>query len=158
VKAVQQRYRDEVLSSIPAHITITGSGGVGVFEPEQEDKEAFAVLDAIAAETAPIRASFGKVLRFPNTDIFVFTLEDERPFFSVHARIAKSGLRFKPSPFPFKPHCTLHSRSLLSDADAAELLSLQILDEFTLDTITIHVVDEIPGKHLRQFRLRSHKE
>lgn len=158
VKAVQQRYGDDVLSSIPVHITVAGSTGVGVLDPSQGDHEAFAVLRAIAAETAPIRASFGKVLRFPNTDIFAFTLNDEGPLYSLHERIAKSGLRFKPSQFRFTPHCTIYSRSPVSDADAAELLSLQILGEFTLDMMSLYLVDKIPGRHIRRFKLRGNKE
>ncbi len=157
VKTIQQHYRDEVLCSIPVHITVTGSSGVGVFDPEQEVEEAFDVLDVIAAETAPIRASFGKVLRFPNTDIFALTLEDDVPFFSLHESVAKSGLRFMPSQFPFTPHCTIYSRSPVPDVDAAELLSLQVLGEFTLDMMSLYIVGKIPGKHLRQFKLRGNQ-
>ncbi|HZY44484.1 MAG TPA: 2'-5' RNA ligase family protein, partial [Anaerolineae bacterium] len=104
VMAVRERHRDEFRASLPVEITVVGSSGIGVFDPTQDSAVAFATLDYMAAEIVPIHASFGKVIRFPDTDIFVLTLNDERPFRALHERIAKSGLRFLPNSFPYKPH------------------------------------------------------
>ena len=126
IMAIRERHRDIFRASLPVEITLTGSSGVGVFDAAQDPEAAFARIDAIAVETAPIETSFGKVLRFENTDIFVLTLADERPFHLLHQRLAASGLRFTPSPFPYKPHCTLRSHSPVLEREAAELLALSV--------------------------------
>jgi 2'-5' RNA ligase len=153
VMAIRKRHRDEFRASLPVEISVSGAGGVGVFDPTQDPKEAFGVLETIASETAPIEASFGEVLRFPNTDIFVLTLEDERPFHALHERISRSGLRFKPGVFPYKPHCTLGSRSPISEKEAAELLSLRIIGSFVLDTMSVYMIDELPMTLLHRVKL-----
>jgi 2'-5' RNA ligase len=153
VMAIRKRHRDEFRASLPVEITLIGSSGVGVFDAAQDPKAAFAALDAIAAETAPIQACFGSVLRFPNTDIFVFTLQDESPLRALHERIAKSGLSFTSSPFPFTPHCTLRSRSPVSDEDVAELLSLQVPESFVLDTMSVYMLRMPPAVLLYRVEL-----
>ncbi len=144
VMAIRQRHRDELRSALPVEITMAGSSGIGEFEAGQDPTEVFTILDKIATETAPIHATFGPVRRFPNTDIFVLTLADEHPFRTLHERIAASGIRFRASPFPYTPHCTLRSRSPVSDEDAADLLSVRLADEFTIDTLTVYMLDKLP--------------
>jgi len=153
VMAIRKRHRDEFRASLPIEISVSGSSDVGVFDATQDPKVAFGVLDTIASETAPIHASFGEVLRFPNTDIFVLTLEDETPFHALHERISGSGLRFKPGAFPYKPHCTLRSRSPISKKDTAELLSLRITGSFLLDTMSVYMMDKLPMTLLHRVKL-----
>ncbi len=137
VMAIRVQHRDDLRSALPAEITVAGSSGVGEFEPGQNPDEVFATLDHIARDTAPIEASFGSTLRFPGTDIFVLTLEDEQPFEALHRCIAKSGIRFKSCPFGFMPHCTLTSRSPISDDEANDLLRVRIPGKFVLDTLSV---------------------
>jgi 2'-5' RNA ligase len=144
VMAIRKHHRDIFRASLPVEITLTGSSGVGVFEIAQDPQAAFDRLNAIAANTAPIKATFGKVYRFPNSDIFVLTLDDERPFQALHDEIANSGLSFKPSPFPYKPHCTLRSRSPVSDSEAAELFAVTISGSFILDTLSVYQMRLLP--------------
>jgi 2'-5' RNA ligase len=153
VMAIRERYRDWFRASFPAEITVAGSGGVGVFDSAQDWREAISTLHAIAAATPPIQASFEKVLRFPNTDIFVFALCDESPFRALHERIATSGLRFKPSPFPYTPHCTLYSQSPVSDEVADDLLSLRLPGTFTLDTMSVYMLNRLPCTLLHRMQL-----
>src|SRR5687767_6846001 len=103
---VRKRHRDEFRSSLPVEITVAGSNGVGEVHADQPSEDVFAILTAIAAETSPIEASFGPVDRFPGTQTFFLTVEDEPPFRELHDRIANSRVRFKPCPFPYQPHCT----------------------------------------------------
>jgi len=119
---------------------------------------AFATLDTIAAETAPIEASFGTVRRFPGTDIFVLLLRDEASFHALHQRIATSGLRFERNPFPFEPHCTLRSRSPISEEEAAELLSFRIPGSFVLDTLSVYLLDRLPMTLLHRVKLAGGKK
>lgn len=144
VMAVRKRHRDELRVALPVGITVSGSSGVGEFEAGQDPARVFDILDALAADTSPIRARFGPVRRFSGTDIFVLTLADERPFRSLHQRIASSGILFRASPFPFTPHCTLRSRSPISDEDVIDLLSVRVADGFLLDTLSVYMLDQLP--------------
>jgi 2'-5' RNA ligase len=153
VLAIRRRHRDEFRSALPAEITVAGSSGNGPLEPGQDPEHVLAVIDDIAATTPPIRAEFGPVLRFPGTDIFVFTLRDEVPLRDLHQRIATSGLRFRPSPFPFSPHCTLGSRSPVSDAEADQMLSLTPPGAFILDAVAVYVLAGLPLTTLHRTRL-----
>jgi len=144
VMNIRVQQQDTFRAALPVEITLAGSSGVGVFNEVQDVQEAFVMLDAIASETLPIVASFGKVVRFPNSDIFVLTLIDEQPFRVLHQRIASSSIRFKPSPFPYTPHCTLRSRSPVSEQEANKLLALQVPGTFVIDTMSVYMLDKLP--------------
>lgn len=103
-------------------------------------EDVFSILDAIAAETEPIETSFGRVDRFPETDIFFLTLVDERSFHELHAKIASSPIRFKPCPFPYRPHCTLRDRTPITDDEVADLISVEIPGSFVLDTLSVYAM------------------
>ena len=148
-----RRKHDDYGAKLPVEITVAGSTGVGEFEPGQDPAHVFALLDAIAAATAPIRAHFGAVVRVPNTDIFVLTLADERPFRALHERIAASGIRFQHSPFPYAPHCTLRGSSPVSTEEADELFVLRIADGFILDTLSVYMLDRLPCTRLHRVLL-----
>jgi 2'-5' RNA ligase len=153
VMDIRMRHHDEFRASLPVEITVAGSSGIGVFKATQSSKLAFTILDTIACETAPIEACFGEVYRFPRTDIFVFSLRNEEPFHILHQRIATSGLLFERSPFPFHPHCTLLSRSPVSEEESAELLSLHIPGNFVLDTLSVYMLDKLPMTLLHHIKL-----
>lgn len=150
---IRVQQRDTFRAALPIEITVAGSSGIGVFDETQDEREAFKILDAIAATTSPIHASFKKVIRFPHTDIFVMTLDDEQPFRALHLRIASSPIRFKSSPFPYTPHCTLRSRSPVTEQEVNKLLSLQITGTFVLDTISVYMLDTLPMTCLHRVHL-----
>jgi hypothetical protein len=156
VMSIRRKHRDELGCAVPVEITVAGSSGVGEVEAGQDPTHVFAVLDAIAADTAPICARFVAVMRFPTTDIFVLTLADERPFRALHERVATSGIRFQPSPFPYTPHCTLRSRSPVSATEAAELLSLRITDAFILTILSVYMLDRLSCTLLHRVSLTGH--
>jgi 2'-5' RNA ligase len=150
---IRRHQHDEFRAALPAEITIAGSSGVGVIKAEQKPEVVFSTLQHIAAQTKPIQASFGRVRRFPRTDIFVLTLQDEIPLRELHQRIVASSIRFEPSRFPFQPHCTLRSRSPVSSEEEAELLSFHIPGVFTLDTLSIYLLETLPMTLLYQVKL-----
>lgn len=113
--------------------TITGSSGVGVFERDESPENVFKIVNEIAARFPVIEVSFGEVMRFPNTDIFVLTLKDETPFIELHNSLRQSGIRFTENEFPYKPHCTLRGLSPVTEEEANKLLSLTISEPFQLD-------------------------
>ena len=154
VMAVRVRHRDEFRSSLPVEITIAGSNGVGEFEADQASEDVFALLTAIAAEAKTIEAAFGPVDCFPGTEIFFLTLEDEQPLRALHDRIANSPIRFKPCPFPYRPHCTLRDRTPISDEEVADLLAVEIPGSFVLDTLSVYAMPP-PMQLLHRVRLGS---
>lgn len=137
VMDVRRRHRDDVRIVLPVEVTMTGSSGVGVFAADQDRGTVFAKLDEIAASTAPIKAQFGAVLHWPPS-LYVFSYEHVEPFHALHERLATSGIRFGPTPFPFTPHTTIRSREGANDEERDELLSLQIPGEFCLDTMSVY--------------------
>lgn len=143
---IRKQQKDEFCATLPAEITIAGSSGVGVIKADQEPDLVFSIIEQIATQTAPIRACFRSVIRFPRTDIFVLTLEDEASLRSLHQRIITSAIRFETNRFPFQPHCTLRSRSPVSPEEAAHLLSLSpsSLGSFTLDTLSVYTLEHLP--------------
>lgn len=144
VMDVRRSQKDTFFASLPVEITIAGSNGVGVVETSQDLPEAYSILDRIAADTEPIETAFGPVTRFSGTDIFALTFENEAPFHTLHQRIVKSGIQFRESPHPFQPHCTLRTRTPVSDADARLLMSIRVPGRFTLEEISVCRLDRPP--------------
>jgi hypothetical protein len=75
------------------------------------------------------------------------------PFRLLHERLNTSGIRFGPMPFPFNAHCTLRSRSPVSDEDAAELLALMMPGLFVLDSLSVYMLDGLPMTLLHRVSL-----
>lgn len=153
VMAVRTRHRDEFRMALPIEFTVAGSSGVGVIEKEQDQTSVFGLLRAVAERTPPFAAEFDGALRFDGTDIFVLTLADEAPFQRLHKEIAESGIRFASSPFPYKPHCTLRSRSPIAENDVADLLATRLDGEFTLSTMSVYAMSGLPMERLFSIEL-----
>src|SRR4051812_32480848 len=79
VMAVRQRYCER-LPNIPVELTVAGSSGVGAIRAQLDPADVVARLTRFCAVTPPITAEFGAVVRFPATDIFVFSMADPIPF------------------------------------------------------------------------------
>ena len=159
VLAIRERHGDFFRGSLVAETTLIGSGGAGPIETSEDPARVYATLDEIASSTAPIRARLGPVRRFPNSDVFYFSFVDEAPLVKLHARIASSGLRFAPVPFPFVPHVTARTRTPITDAEASELHSMRIAEEFTLDTLSIYqlVWRQPPTDHFQTLLCLLHR-
>jgi 2'-5' RNA ligase len=144
VMKLRRSQKDNFFTSLPVEVTIAGSTGVGVLESSQNLPEAYALLDRLAEDTAPIETSFGPVVRYPGTDIFALTLENEAPFHALHQRLVQTGIKFRESPHPFRPHCTLRSGAPVSLADERALLGARIPGKFVLDAISVCRLDRPP--------------
>ena len=155
---LRQRYRDPYRTGLPVEVTVAGSSGIGVMISGQSAASVFSTLDEVAAETPPFTASFGPVVRFPDTDIFVLSLNDPTPFQLLHRRIAGSGIRFQESPHEFMPHCTLCRRSPISDEDAAALMAIEIPGEFSIDTLAIYQAQPLPATPLHRVKLTGNNQ
>jgi 2'-5' RNA ligase len=152
VHQIRIEQQDEFRASLPNEITLAGSGGVGPIAEDQNPEVLFKVVNEIAQATKPFRASFTKPRRFPSTDIVVMELSNEKPFRDLHERLVSSPLKFQESKFPYTPHCTLRSRSPLSDSNFAKLSKLRIDGFFNLDTLAIYSMPA-PMKLLHRVKL-----
>ena len=135
VRAIRQAHGDLFRAALPVEITLTDS-----FQPEQEPSPAFDALDRIATHTAPIEASFTTAHRFPGSDTFVMRPKNDEPFRQLRDAIIGAGLRFESSPYEYVPHCTLRTRSPVSEEEADELLATAIPGPMTLDTISVYTL------------------
>jgi 2'-5' RNA ligase len=144
VMGIRRSQKDNFFASLPVEITLAGSTGVGVVDQAQNLPDAYKALDAIAEDTAPIETAFGKVVRFPGSEIFALTLEDDEPFAKLHQRIVKSGIKFHQSPHRFQPHCTLSNKVPLTKAAEQQLLALRVPGRFTLDALSVCRLDRPP--------------
>lgn len=148
--AIRRSQRDDYRAALPAEITVAGSSGLGELAAGQDPSKVFRLIDAVAARTPAIPASFGPVIRFPGTDIFVLLLANEadRRIRELHSELAVVGIEYRPARFDFTPHCTLRSRSPVTDSEAGALLSLRVPDSFVLDTLSIYEVSSDPSGRL----------
>lgn len=144
VRKIRQRHGYDFLGALPVEVTVAGSSGIGSPVPNQEPKDIFAALDRVAAETPVITGRFGPVIRFPDSDIFVLTMEDPDPFIELHQRIVNSGIRYLPSPFPFTPHCTLRQRQSPTQEEVDDVMGMSISSEFRCDMLSTYVLEGFP--------------
>lgn len=147
---------DDFQASMPTEITVVGSSGVGCIAQDQYPGGLFKVIDEIADTTPPITVSFDKTHRFPGTDIVVMKLKDETLVRSLHQRFVESGVKFRESDFPYMPHCTLRSKSPLTDREMEELSKLEIEGDFTLQTLSVYRMPP-PGELLYTAQLSGNK-
>ena len=113
-------------ANLPAEITLTGSSGTGLLEPGQDVDMVAAEMDRVAKNLQPFTVQFTKIERFPNTDIYFLTLNDDSIFNQIRLALENTAIRFQPSPYPYTAHCTLKLRSTPSDAELLELLFMDV--------------------------------
>ncbi|MBR2427967.1 MAG: 2'-5' RNA ligase family protein [Lentisphaeria bacterium] len=125
IQSLRAKY-DVRRASLPAEITLTGSSGTGLIEPGQDIEMIAAEMNRVAKTLQPFTAQFSKLERFPNTDIYFLTLNDDTMF--NHARLAleNTAIRFQPTPYPYTAHCTLKLRSEPTDAELLEMFFMDV--------------------------------
>lgn len=111
---------------LPVEITLAGSSGVGVFAADQDADEALQTVGRIAADAAPFTFQLAGVERFPNSGVFYYAIGDTAPLVALHQALVTSGLRFRPSPFPFSPHLTIDTFDTPTPELEAELRALAV--------------------------------
>jgi 2'-5' RNA ligase len=145
VIAIRRKNQDAFRAALPAEITVAGSGGVGCFMPDEEPHKVWEVLGQIAATASSIETALAEVVRFPGTNIFVFRPDPDEELRRLHERIATSAIRFQANRFPYTPHCTLRSRSPVTEEEAAILFGERIPERFTLDQLSVYRLTDGPS-------------
>jgi len=127
---------------LPVEITVAGSSGVGVFDPDQDADEALRRVADIARATAPFPMELGAVERFPDSSVYYWPIRDPAPVVAVHERLRDSGLRFAESPFPFSPHLTVDEFEAASPELDRQLRALPTPSgPFTVSTLTVYALE-----------------
>jgi len=150
---IREDNQDEFRASLPAEITVAGSSGVGVLVKGQDEEFVYNKIEEIAKTTSPFKLAFGEVERFAGSDIFAMKLKDETEIRKLHIRLKECGIEYENTKHEYNPHCTLRSRSPVSEEEAIKLHSLIIDDEFIVDTISVYMVDKIPLTKLYTVKL-----
>jgi 2'-5' RNA ligase len=141
VKTLRARY-DPIGVRFPIEITVAGTGGVGPLHEEQDADAALRRLSEVAQTLVPFSARFERVGRFPGTDIFYLVPADPAPFRAAHEAVANCGVKFRPVPFPYTPHCSIRLTGGVSPEHEAELNSLIVpADEFHLERLSVYQVN-----------------
>lgn len=153
VMAVRISHQDEFRASLPVEITVVGSSGVGVISEGQDESEVYRIVQKIAQNTEPFKLSFDHVVRFPGTDIFVLKLTDETEMRNLHNKFISSEIKFENSNFEYGPHCTLRSRSPITEEDEQKIYDVKIEGEFLVDTLSVYMLDALPIKKLFTVKL-----
>jgi 2'-5' RNA ligase len=154
VREIQQRFDPKLARMTPPHVTLVGSSGVGAIPSDTPLERIREALAPVAAETEPMVLPFGAPHRFMQTDIISLPLDPHGPLRTLHERLARSGLRFKPSRFVFSPHCTLNFYPTLTPQTERELLSLRVTAPAIINTLQIYLTrDPQPSKLLFELPL-----
>ncbi len=154
IRAIQQQYDPKLARLTPPHLTLVGSSGVGSIPTDTPTERIRAALEPIAATTAPMSLPFGPPHRFMQTEIVSLPLDPHGPLRTLHERIAKSGLPFRPARFMFTPHCTLSFYPTLTPQRERELLALRVNAPCIVNTLHIYLTrDPQPSKKLFELAL-----
>ncbi len=154
VRAIQQRYDPKLARLTPPHITLVGSSGVGSIPTDTPTERIRAALEPILANTAPMSLKFGAPHRFMQTEIISLPLDVHGPLRTLHERIAKSGLPFRPARFMFSPHCTLSFYPTLTASNEREMLALRVDAPCIVEKLQVYLTrDPQPSRKLLEMEL-----
>ena len=96
IHEVQMRVDPKLGRSLPPHITLVGSSGIGPYLAEYSATQLREHLQPICASTPPLALPFGIPHRFPQTDIIVLPLT--RPTYWAPSMVMLSSApRSRPS-------------------------------------------------------------
>ncbi|MGH7718510.1 MAG: 2'-5' RNA ligase family protein [Gemmatimonadaceae bacterium] len=154
VAAVQRACDPRLARSTPPHITIAGSSGVGPIPIATPVSRLRELVGSIVADTPPITVRFGAPMRFMQTDIVVLPLDPHGPLRTLHERIARSGLSFERSRFPFAPHCTLSFYPTLTPELRRTLFAARVEEPVVIDRLQFFAtVNPQPGRKVLELVL-----
>ena len=133
---------DHARVRFPIEITVAGSSGLGWFSPAQAPDLIASLVRPVAREFAAFTSYFSSVGKFQGSHVYYLALKDEQPFHAFQRSLAASRLRFEPTPFSYKPHCTIASLSIGDSTLApAELTAFPVpVHGVTISSISLYGV------------------
>jgi 2'-5' RNA ligase len=159
IREIQRRFDPKLANSLPPHITIAGSSGLGPVPAGVPVEELRVRLEPICRSTPPLRLALQHPHRFMHTDVVVLPLDPHGPLRALHERIATSGLQFARPRFSFTPHVTLSFYRTLDPGDLRELMAVRIDDPVHVDTLRCSLTNEpLPPRTLLELHLGEEAE
>ena len=154
IRAIQERFDPKLARLTPPHLTLVGSSGVGSIPTDTPVDRIRDALAPIAATTPAMSLPFGPPHRFMQTEIVSLPLDPHGPLRTLHERIARCGLPFRPARFMFTPHCTLSFYPTLTPERERELLSLRVTAPCIVDRLQVYLTrDPQPSRKLFELEL-----
>jgi 2'-5' RNA ligase len=138
ILTIQRRYDPRLAASLPPHITLTGSSGMGPIPADTPLDELRAALASVARETPPMTLEFSPPMQFMQSQVVVLPLDPHGPIRELHDRILISGLRYAQPRFTFTPHVTLNLFRELPPSELRDLLRVRITDSVRVETIAAY--------------------
>ena len=135
VLEIQRRFDPKLAASLPPHVTLTGSSGMGPIDPRTRVTALREALEPVARSTPPMSLHVRRPHQFMQSQVVVLPLAPHGPLRELHDRILRSGLRYEPPRFTFTPHVTLNLYRELPRDELRELLSVRITEPIHVDRI-----------------------
>ena len=139
---IQQRFDPRLARVAAPHVTLVGSSGLGPISARTTVGELREALEPIARSIPPFEMTFGRPVRFMQTDIVVLPLDPHGPLRQLHDRIGKSGLSFERARHMFTPHATLSLYKTLRPHEERALLALRVETPVLIDHLKLSLTDE----------------
>jgi 2'-5' RNA ligase len=154
IHEIQSRVDPKLARSLPPHITLVGSSGIGPYSAEYSPAELRAHLTPICASTPPLVLPFDQPHRFPQTEIVVLPLRPHGPLRVLHDRLATCGLRSSQARHAFTPHVTLSFYRTLTRDVERELLGLRLEEPLVIGHLRCSLTNEpLPPRTLLELPL-----
>ncbi|MGV3710417.1 MAG: 2'-5' RNA ligase family protein [Gemmatimonas sp.] len=154
VRAIQEKFDPKLAKLNPPHLTLAGSSGVGSIPADTPVAELRAALEPIARSTPAMSLPLLPPIRFMQTSIVVLPMDPHGPLRTLHERIARSGLTFKPARFMFTPHVTMSFFPTLTYAAERELLAVRVTAPAIVDRFQVYLTrDPQPSRKLFELEL-----
>ncbi len=125
---IQRRFDPKLAASLPPHVTLTGSSGMGPIANTTSMAALRKALEPVARATPPMTLRFSPPRQFMQSQVVVLPLDPHGPLRELHDRILTSGLKYEQPRFTFTPHVTLNLFRDLPPAELRALLRMRISD------------------------------
>lgn len=150
VRSVREAY-EPAITHLPEEITLTGSSGVGVMVEGQALKDVGQKIERAIKGKTQFAFSILKISHFKGTDIYYAEPEREG-FDQLHEALKDSGIKFKKSPYPYNPHCSLKGYTPLEAGQKEELETLAVpKGKYQIKCISVFEMENLQPKKLLSF-------
>ena len=135
---LQRRFDPKLAASLPPHVTITGSSGMGPISTRTTLAELRDALEPIARDTPPLSLSLGAPVRFMQTNVVSLPLDPHGPIRVLHDRIKAAGFLAEAPRFTFTPHVTLNFFPEPTPEKLREMLAVRMAEPVVLRRLQCH--------------------
>lgn len=135
VLEIQRQFDPKLAASLPPHVTLTGSSGMGPVPAGTTAAELRKALEPVARVTPPMSLRVSRPKRFMQSRVVVLPLDPHGPLRELHDRILRSGLAYEQPRFTFTPHVTLNLYRELPPDELRDLLAIRISEPVHVNRI-----------------------